>query len=605
MRLAHAIGRPTILLAACGAAFGVIASTATRAEAHALVVSTSPAVDSVVERSPARVEIQFSEPVELAFGALRVFDTDRNRVDEGASEHVDGAADTVSVSLKPDLPEGTYTATYRVISADSHPIDGGFVFHIGEPGPQPKGLVAELTGNLGGGGGGATAAFAVARWMLLAALVVLGGALFFSVAVWERATGPALDRGPDTELAFAKRYERIAEGAWVIALATTLISLPLQAVVAGGVAFSSAVSPEVVGQVALTRFGRVALLRLGLLVVVGALALLVHGHGSERAGERRAASPSVGAARAHTNTPPWLLVVGAAVMVVLLATPGLAGHAGTTPPVALNLTADALHVSAAAAWLGGLVALLLAAVPATRRLDGPARAAVLAPVVGRFSDTALVAVAVIAITGVFRSWFEVGGLGPLFGSGYGLTLVAKVAVFAPLVGLGVVNRRWSKPRLDEAARRGSEYGAPLALLRRVVRGEVALGVVVVALTAVLTTLPPARVAAGGGPFTATVPLGGDNLAVLVDPARIGRNEVHLTLTTPQGEAVRVRGMSVSFALPANDIGPIEARGRKLGMGHFVVQGRQLSIEGAWILTIHVRLSRFDEKSARVRVEVGG
>jgi hypothetical protein len=64
-------------------------------------------------------------------------------------------------------------------------------------------------------------------------------------------------------------------------------------------------------------------------------------------------------------------------------------------------------------------------------------------------------------------------------------------------------------------------------------------------------------------------------------------------------------MSVGFALPANDIGPIEARGRKLGMGHFVVQGRQLSIEGAWILTIHVRLSRFDEKSARVRVEVGG
>jgi copper transport protein len=272
--------------------------------------------------------------------------------------------------------------------------------------------------------------------------------------------------------------------------------------------------------------------------------------------------------------------------------------------VTLNLAADALHVGAAAAWLGGLVTLLFAAMPATRNLDDAGRAAALAPVVSRFSDAATLGVAVIVVTGVLRSWFEVASLPALIGSSYGLTLLAKVAVFLPLLALGAVNRRWSRPRLEAAARTDTSPGAALGLLRRVVRGEIALGVVVVALTALLTTLPPARVAAGGGgPFSTTVPLGGNNLAVLVDPGSVGLNEVHLTLTTPQGEPVRVRGMTVGFSLPAENIGSLEARGRKLATGHYVVQGRQLSIEGRWTITVRARLGRFVEKSAGVRVDV--
>ena len=588
------------------AALGLVLSSAGPAGAHAVVVETSPAVDAIVGRSPARVDVRFSEPVELAFGALRVYDTDRNRVDTGTAQHVTGAADTVMVPLEPNLTDGTYTTTFRVVSADSHPIEGGFVFHVGAPGPQPEGLVARLTGDMGGAGAAEKAAFAVARWVLLAALVVIGGALFFVVMVWERTTGAELERDPDTEQVFAARWMRIAVWAWAAAFFATLVSLPLQAAVAGGVPFTTALSPEVLGDVALTRFGQVALMRMALLAFVGALAVALRGRAFAPVSERRTTSPSVGAARARSTTPPWLLVVGTVAVINLLATPGLAGHAGTTPPVALNLAADTLHFGAAAAWLGGLVALLGAAIPATRRLDEPDRATMVAPVVARFSDAAVLAVATIVVTGVVRSWFEVKSLGALLDSGYGLTLVAKVGVFVPLVVLGLVNRRWTKPRLEAAARGGSPVGAPVAQLRRVVRAEVALGVVVVGLAALLTTLPPARVAAGaGGPFTATVPLGDDNLAVLVDPNRVGLNEVHLTLTSPQGEPVRARSMTVEFALPAEEIGPLTAPGQRLGRGHFVIQGRQLSIEGNWRLTIRARLGRFVEKTARVRVEVAG
>ena len=83
---------------------------------------------------------RFNEPVESAFGALRVFDAKGERVDVGATERPGGDGEAVAVRLRPDLPDGSYTATYRVVSADSHPISGGFVFTVGKGGRGARGL---------------------------------------------------------------------------------------------------------------------------------------------------------------------------------------------------------------------------------------------------------------------------------------------------------------------------------------------------------------------------------------------------------------------------------------------------------------------------------
>jgi copper transport protein len=115
-------------------ALALVGVGVTPASAHAIVEKTEPGIDQVVSASPERVVMYFSEPVELAFGAIHVFNTDGERVDEGEADHLDGEIDAITVGLQPDLPEGTYTVSWRVISADSHPISEAFVFHVGRKG---------------------------------------------------------------------------------------------------------------------------------------------------------------------------------------------------------------------------------------------------------------------------------------------------------------------------------------------------------------------------------------------------------------------------------------------------------------------------------------
>ena len=153
------------------------------AQAHAILRETSPGFDEVVSEQPGRVVANFSEPVEINFGALRVFDSSGDRVDTDDSDHVEGDPASIAVGLEPELAEGTYTATYRVISADAHVIDGAFVFHIGAPGAQSQGIGDELLSGEGGSGRLEQVLLGVARWTNFTGLLLLAGAVFFALAI--------------------------------------------------------------------------------------------------------------------------------------------------------------------------------------------------------------------------------------------------------------------------------------------------------------------------------------------------------------------------------------------------------------------------------------
>jgi copper transport protein len=168
----------------------------------------------------------------------------------------------------------------------------------------------------------------------------------------------------------------------------------------------------------------------------------------------------------------------------------------------------------------------------------------------------------------------------------------------------VINNRVMKPRISSAVGDGST--SALGKLRRLVAGEVVLGAIVVAITALLVSLPPARTSAGvSGPFTKQVALDGDRLDVLITPNQVGRNEVHLTATTPEGSPSEIKEMTVLFTKPDQGIGPLVGEGKELATGHFVVQGNQLSVPGTWELEVVARLNRFDEVRATFEVTVNG
>ncbi len=178
-----------------------------------------------------------------------------------------------------------------------------------------------------------------------------------------------------------------------------------------------------------------------------------------------------GAAAALAPTVPLLLYVAGACSLALLAAPTLAGHAlDRDQPRVLAPLVDAAHITAAAVWLGGLLSLVYVVPRASDH--GAARSAV----VRRFSSAALVAVIVLGLSGIVRALTELSAVHQIWTTSYGQTLLVKTSLFAPLVGLGWLNRTLL-------------IGA-FARLRRSALAEIALLAGAVIAVAVLTELRP-------------------------------------------------------------------------------------------------------------------
>jgi len=163
----------------------------------------------------------------------------------------------------------------------------------------------------------------------------------------------------------------------------------------------------------------------------------------------------------------------------LLASLAAVGHTQQTEGAAsvIHAGADALHLLAAGAWIGGL--LMLAYVLASGADDAE-------QVLMRFSGMGYVAVAILIASGLVNSWYLVGTLDALVSTPYGQLLIAKLCVFAGMLSLAVANRFWLVPALG---RDGG--GAKLGRLRRHVVAEEALGLVVVLIVSALGTMEPA------------------------------------------------------------------------------------------------------------------
>ncbi len=227
-------------------ALAVLALSPAAALAHAQLEGTSPERGAVLQTQPSAVVFRFGEPVEGNFGAVKVFDAKGERVDNGKVVHPGGRGSEVAVGLKPHLADGTYTATYRVISADSHPVEGGVVFSIGTPGAAGE-TVADLLAGASAGPVTETA-FGVVRGLDYLAIALAVGGLAFLLAAWRPALAVAAGAGadwPEAAAVFAGRARRLLWIAVVIGVVSGVLGIVLQGATASGTTFWSALDPSV------------------------------------------------------------------------------------------------------------------------------------------------------------------------------------------------------------------------------------------------------------------------------------------------------------------------------------------------------------------------
>ena len=150
--------------------------TAAPAHAHAVLVASDPADGSTLSAAPARVSLTFDEPVRMVPGAVQVISSSGAKVDHGA-RLVSGNT-VIELALPAALPRDSYTAMWRLISADGHEVSGSVSFGVGQSPTAPPAVSSDTAFAVSAG---------IARGIRYIGLVMCVGMLGACALLWNWA----------------------------------------------------------------------------------------------------------------------------------------------------------------------------------------------------------------------------------------------------------------------------------------------------------------------------------------------------------------------------------------------------------------------------------
>jgi copper transport protein len=630
------------LVALLGVLF-LLGGGAGAASAHSALRDTDPQEGTVLKSAPKQVTLTFTESVGLSEGSLRVLDPDNRRVNAGDTTHVAGRSDTVRVRLRDDLSDGTFTVAWRVVSADSHPISGAFTFSIGKPSATTADASAEPAVNPASG-----ALYGIARYAAYAAVALLIGAATFVLACRAPTTAPL------------RVLLRI--GWWTLLLATVAL-LFLRGPYARGTGPATVFDPSLLQNTLTDRPGWALLARLALLAgaavflvrVVGVVRVVrVRGVGGVRADAAPRPVVLVGggllavglagtwAAAEHASAGIQVPVAIASSVLHLLAMAvwlgGLAALLTTLRRSDTPLPAASVTRFSRLAFASVTVLVLTGVYQSWRglgswdavfgtsygRLLGAKVCAVVLLLVAagysrRWTAELLVAerplrgpVPVLETVGAGRTGSDTGA-GADTGTVTGTDMGTVTGDSAPLPPE-------TEPDLEDPdpdPEREGAAGVPHRALRRSVLAEVLVGVVVLVITTVLTGTQPGRAEAAAAttttaagptasttliPFDVGTPNGQGKVQIVLEPGRAGENRAQVVVIGPDGGVSSVPEIRLTFALPSQNVGPIDARLTNRG-GYWGTESVNLPLPGTWTMKVTVRTSDIDQVTESKPVKI--
>ncbi|MFN2565904.1 MAG: copper resistance CopC/CopD family protein [Gemmatimonadaceae bacterium] len=461
--------------------------------AHPALRRAVPARGAHLSAAPRELRLTFAPSPELAFSRLQLLGPDGAPIALGPVRM--DSVGTLAAHIDGGLNAGTYTVVWLVAGADGHPVGGRYNFTIA-PGaaglgiPTPPADAVTSADSIAREPGGVVPApgqegppaahhhdptsmpeeqgldaesptYVAIRWAQFTALLIAIGALAFRGLVLSRVGRMRSSEAGSSSMLTVAGDRAATLGLWATAAlgVVALLRLYVQSYAMHGP--SDALDVELIGAIlSATMWGR------GWLLQVAGVGLAAAGFSMASRG-RLAGWP-----------------VAAAGVIALAFTPALSGHAAASPELRpAAILADAVHVVGAGGWLGSLLFVVGVGVPAALRLPEGARGPAVADLVNAFSPTALIFAGVTGATGVFAAWLHVGSVPALWQTAYGRTLLVKLAVLSVVVGIGAYNWLRVRPALSDV--KGAHR------IRRSGGVELAVGVLVLAVTAVLVATPPA------------------------------------------------------------------------------------------------------------------
>ena len=378
--------------------------------AHPIVTDSNPKQFQSLENPPDSVTVYFSEPIVLQYSQISVIDSEGNKVDNGNPENYKGDSSTISIPLKKDIGEGTFTINTKVLSAvDGHVVDGSVVFSIGGGNADFSKVKSEskdifhllsldnsfsrIPGYIG-------------------QIVIVGAAFIF---LWIQK--PLSKFEWIKSFLQANLYLIRKNLIKLIILGDILVLLSIVAMV---LIQASAIGGSVV-DVLTTEFGKIILVRLGLALVLLVFLLFTF---------KKFNNSKKGVNEVKYIIPILCLGIG------ILFTNSLISHSAALKSFGPVLI-DFFHGIAASFWIGGLIFLTFVFVSKMFLIkDEEIKAKIISMMIPRFSTIVIPVLGSISITGPLLLWSIEGNLSTTIASLYGKILIIKLSLAAIMIIVG-------------------------------------------------------------------------------------------------------------------------------------------------------------------------
>ncbi|WP_046864149.1 copper resistance protein CopC [Microvirga massiliensis] len=517
------------------------------ARAHAALIGSDPQDGAILSRAPERLLLHFSEPVSPLVLRLTL---PQGGTSELSASEVRGQV--VVLAPPAGLGNGTYVLSWRVVSADGHPVGGSLVFSIGAShasGRQAMKSKPDIAVLLG-------------LWSLRVLLYVglfagVGGAFFVAWIIGRSH--------------LRRDVQPVVLCATACGLVAALLTVGWQGLDALAVPVSALTDRAVWLQGWRTTYGTTA--------AVAVMALLAGGLSVKvRAGFL---------ARALSGAA--LIGVGIAL--------AASGHAGTAEPRWLTRTSVFVHTTGLAFWLGALVPLFL-----ILRSAHP-RAALF---MDRFSTAVLPVVIALLVAGATLAIVQLRSFAEFWTTAYGRILLAKLLAVSVLLALAATNRFVLTPALRagvEGCRRR---------FAQVIAAEGVLVLLILGLVAGWRFTPPPRasviapaapVSVPEGPTSVHIHTGEGMAEVTFDPGRVGKTAATIELFDAAGAPLEPKEVALVLSQRSAGIEPLQRQAMRVGDGTWRVDDLVLPVPGRWQIRVDALVTDFDKLMLEDEIEI--
>jgi copper transport protein len=376
--------------------------------AHAFVTKSDPAPSQSLSTPPSKVDVYFSDPVDIRYSEITVLDSDGKQIQENDQHYINEDQLSLSVSLPPNLPNGIYTISTKVLDqTDGHVTENAFAFGVGQE--VPASVSKDLTSN---NYQEVSMPEAVARFPSLLGQVIVAGIASSSLWLW----GP-ISRIPKLKDSISQTRVKIDSAMAKMAVIGSIIILASGFAMIIVQAFS--INAGILDAIS-TKFGNMWVLRMITASALLGVSFAIY--------QKTKTTPTI-IPKTYTAS-----LLGLSFSVLL--TTSLISHGAATGQI-IPLLLDFCHNVFASLWIGGIIYLAFVVMPQIKQIIDPRLSlSTISLLIPRFSVLVVAVLGAVVITGPFLLYVLENNLALTLASFYGKILIIKLSLAATMIALG-------------------------------------------------------------------------------------------------------------------------------------------------------------------------